>query len=230
MALIDRLRADWESELAKSSGSALVKSPAFREALLQKEGRREAVDLILVGDSGAALGERPTARAVHGSPRAAHAPCPVRDGGNGGSHESNPALRPGWHLVGPPFPSTVLSPAQARGRRYERAVGKLLFSLCSPLGWAVRDHEWLLTPSGAWLQPDLFLEAPGGGAILLEVKLSYTPDAWIQLACYRRVIHELTGVHAMIAVVCKHLRPGASHVVGEFEDLEEGCVWHAPMI
>lgn len=137
-------------------------------------------------------------------------------------------LLAGWHSVGPSFPRSRFTRAQRLGLAYERRVLQVLLPVVGTLGWTLRDHEWFLTAQDSWCQPDFFLESPGGGAILLEAKLTFTVEGMVQLARYRREIQAVTGIQAVPVMVCKNLLRGCPKVVGEFEEIEGGCVWHLP--
>jgi hypothetical protein len=130
----------------------------------------------------------------------------------------------GWHKDGPSFPKQRLVGTRALGRAYEKQVGKLLWEQSSSLGWSFRDHEWLQARDG-WLQPDFLLQSPAG-ALLFEVKLTYTPAGWKQLERYQRAIWEVVRLETIPVLVCKHLAPGAPSPVEFFEDVFPGALWH----
>jgi hypothetical protein len=134
-------------------------------------------------------------------------------------------LAHGWHEVGPPFPKKRLTGTKALGITYEKRVGKVLLERARSLGWGFRDHPWLLTRSGCWLQPDFLLEAPAGG-LLFEVKLTYVQAGWEQLARYKKAIWETVGLETVPVLVCKNLAPGTPKPVEEFEDVKGGSLWH----
>lgn len=202
MALAD-LQSAWQEELIKGSSSPLACSPAFKEALAARNARTATV---------------PSASSRGASPsRVSQLPPP-------GPQFNNP----GWYKEGPPLPRSRFTRAQRLGLAYEKRVREVLLSTVGALGWTLRDHEWFLTTSGSWCQPDFFLEAPAG-AILLEAKLTFTAEGTLQLARYRREIQAVTGIQAVPVLVCKNLTRGCPKVVGEFEEIEGGCIWHLPL-
>lgn len=233
MTLSD-LQAAWREELQKGTSSPIARSPAFREALLyEASAPAKRVDFDGPGSHNARLGGAGQARAVGGEPGrngpAGSPPSglPPDSGPHVGAALKVGTCVPGWHSVGPSFPRSRFTRAQRLGLVYERRVREVLLPVVGTLGWLLRDHEWFLTRSGSWLQPDFFLEAPAG-AILLEAKLTFTVEGVVQLARYRREIQAVTGIQAVPALVCKNLLQGCPKVVGEFEDIEGGCVWHLP--
>jgi len=105
----------------------------------------------------------------------------------------------------------MLTRAQKKGLGYERKVGRELKRLLLPLGWRVRDHEWV-----DGVQPDFVLESPAGCLMVVEVKLTQT-DCEMQLGKYKHVLGCGIGVQ-----ICRRLLPGANPV--DFWDAKDNDV------
>lgn len=103
------------------------------------------------------------------------------------------------------------TPAQKRGFAYERKVQRKLETLLLPLGWTIRDHEWV-----EGIQPDFVLESPSKCLLVVEVKLTQT-DCEMQLGKYKHVLGCDTGIQ-----ICRRLLPGAKPV--DFWDVTDNDV------
>ena len=123
-----------------------------------------------------------------------------------------------------PFPKTVLRGTKARGRAYENKVGKFLAREAEGLGAIIHDHQWLEF-GGMWIQPDFVLEFSGGGAILLEAKLTYTRDAFSQLSRYAEVLEPYYS-SLIPALVCRNLTYETPEPIRRFCDLTPWGTWH----
>ena len=128
-----------------------------------------------------------------------------------------------WTDAGP-FPRSTLRGTKARGRTYENKVAKVLKKESEELDLFFRDHMWL-DMDGIWIQPDFVLESPGGGALLLEAKLTYTRDAFEQLVRYAHVLEPYYSSVAPI-LVCRNLTYDTPEPVRNFCDLTPWCTWH----
>jgi hypothetical protein len=134
----------------------------------------------------------------------------------------SPLLYPRWAANGPYDPESLCG-TRAAGIRYELAVGKLLQTKADELGWNLRNHPWIETPS-RWLQPDFVLEAPSGKGIVFECKLTWV-DAWSQIQRYKIAL-KLLGLPCVGALVCKNLTPDTPKFIRQFEDITNDCIWH----
>lgn len=120
-------------------------------------------------------------------------------------------------LIPPPeFPQgEALSPAQRRGLRYQRRVGKWLAAETAPLGWVLHSGPWLRDPAtSAPCSPDFLIESPSC-LIIVEVKLSQV-DCTSQVAKYRRALAPLCCPISSVLVCRRLTAPSSIHRLSDF--------------
>lgn len=118
--------------------------------------------------------------------------------------------RPGCIPVGRP------RGVKAKGLVYERQVAGAVPGAIHGQWYEFEDAN-----GPGWCQVDLMFPHPGGlpAFVLLECKLTWTPEAFRQLrGLYIPVVEAASGHHALGLQVCRNLVPGlTSVVVGNLE-------------
>jgi hypothetical protein len=98
--------------------------------------------------------------------------------------------------------------ARARGIAYEKAVAAAL-----PLAWHGQWWEFEDRRGLGFCQTDLVIVGREA-ALVLEVKYTWTPDAWVQLECLYKPVLELALRRPVFgAQCCRVLRPENDGVV-----------------
>lgn len=137
-------------------------------------------------------------------------------------------LKPEWVEAGP-HRQQVVRGTRAQGRAFEKKVGKRLHTLSNELNWEFHDHHWIKVPkldgTSFYLQPDFVLISPSKGALLIECKLTWTPDAEAQLTRYMKVLN-LMGLRPVPILTCRNLTPDTPENVKTLCECEPWSVWH----
>ena len=137
-------------------------------------------------------------------------------------------FKPEWVESGP-YRQQVVQGTRARGRIFEKKVGKQLKLLADELNWEFHDHHWVKVPkldgTSFYLQPDFVLVAPSGGCLLIEAKLTWTPDAEAQLTRYMEAL-TLMGLRPIPILTCRNLTPDTPESVKTLCDCEPWSVLH----
>jgi Holliday junction resolvase len=109
-----------------------------------------------------------------------------------------------------PLPQTL---QQKQGLRYERKVVKALRAR----GFDVEHNPWFDYIGGVCCPDIVIYELCKNRAIVVEVKLTYTPEAIVKSkSIYCRVVSEVTGLRSYPLVICKHLTNSTATCVGDF--------------
>jgi len=122
-----------------------------------------------------------------------------------------------------PYETKHVSGSKAKGRAYERAVGRLLRLYTAELGWELKDHQWIETFDG-WLQPDFVLIAPSECCLIVECKLTWK-DCAGQLRKYKLALEGMK-LNSTVIVACRNLTAAAPTPFIDFEDATDQGVWH----
>lgn len=105
---------------------------------------------------------------------------------------------------------------KAKGLAYEAQVGQIV-----PGATRGQWFEFWDSNGPGFCQVDYILPGPGAGFVLLECKLTWTPEAFEQLeGLYIPVVCAATGFPAIGLQVCRNLVPGLTSTV--VADLERG--------
>lgn len=125
-----------------------------------------------------------------------------------------------------PVPKSRLSGPQMAGLAYERKVVSALAEslVASRIPFDLAHNPWFKFSNGAetgYCVPDVLLSLNEGPyadtAFVIEVKLSYVPDAIMKLkALYCPVVERAFGLRAVPVVICKHLAPNAPRALPLF--------------
>ena len=112
-----------------------------------------------------------------------------------------------WEGSGPGWIQRRATGAKAQGLAYERKLARAIpQARHGPWFWYTRPS------GGGWCQPDLLLVGPRG-ALVLEAKLTWRPDAHTKLRLlYQPVVEMALGLPTWGVQVCKNLRRGMSGV------------------
>lgn len=139
------------------------------------------------------------------------------------------ALRAAPRVVKVPPPvwaTSSLTPAQAKGIRYEKRVGEWLRKTCAERGWELWDHQWFCHQAGelvTYFQPDFIIERPQGN-ILAEIKLTYV-DTTAQLQRYVDCLRVFGLICNPITIV-RNLTPNTPSIVTELDSITPNSVLH----
>lgn len=136
------------------------------------------------------------------------------------------ATSPSVSLCSPPFAPGSLTGSRARGRSYERKVGKILASHCAKAGWKLWDHQWFSykDESGVkYFQPDFIIERENDN-VLIEVKLTFV-DTNAQVNKYLHYL-KIFGLDCFPVVIVRHLTPAASLIITDFNEIAPNTVLH----
>lgn len=126
----------------------------------------------------------------------------------------------------PPFAPGSLAGSRARGRSYERKVGKILAAHCTKAGWKLWDHQWFLykDDSGVkYFQPDFIIERENDN-VLIEVKLTFV-DTNAQVNKYLHYL-KIFGLDCFPVIIVRHLTPAASFIITDFDKIAPNTVLH----
>lgn len=112
---------------------------------------------------------------------------------------------------------------RAKGKTYERTVLRCLRRALTESD-CIHYNEWLgfTDASGTtYCQPDIYVVLPSY-VLLLEVKLTQTEDAEIQLRdLYRPLLEELYGLPVVMVQVCKNLRYQPKHAISSLREASQ---------
>ena len=120
-----------------------------------------------------------------------------------------------------PTPQTLV---QKQGLRYERKVVRAL----KIRGCDLEHNPWFQKPDGSFCCPDIIVyELNLGRAIVVEVKLTYTPEALEKLnLVYCPIVASVTGLKTKPLVIVKHSK---GHMVKFQSSFWDTINFHPPV-
>ena len=111
----------------------------------------------------------------------------------------------------------VKTPAQKAGLSYQKKVGGALTTTAKYLGASLLSEPWFrfCDADGVGQAVPDFILSFGVETLIIEVKLTYTPEAGEKLTkLYLPIVMDhYQTLHARSLVICKNLTPDASHLV-----------------